>query len=105
MNEGMTSSKHRIAIMADLEGSSDSVWREGAIYKLYKAVITNNLFLVLTSFLKHRQYRKVVNTHTGNWSNITSGVPQRSKLSLLIFLVYTANMSAEEENTTEYELN
>ena len=75
MNEAMTSGKYGIAIMTDLEGAFDSVWREGAIYKLYKAEITNNLLLVLASFLKHRQYKNLVNIHTGSWSNAIYGVP------------------------------
>ena len=92
--------------MTDLEGAFESVWREAEIYKLYKTGISNNLLVVLTSFLKcHHLYRKFVNTHIGNWSNTTSGVLQRSILSPLIFFVYTADMTAEEENTTEHELN
>ena len=83
MNGAMTFGKYEISIMADLEGAFDSVWREGGIYKLYKAGITSN-------------------THTGNWSNTTSGIPQGSILSPLIVLVYTADMSAEEVNTTEH---
>ena len=75
MNEAMTSGKYGIAIMTDLEGAFDSVWREGAIYKLCKSEITNNLLLVLASFLKHRQYKNLVNTHTGSWSNAIYGVP------------------------------
>ena len=50
MNEAMTSGKNGIAVMADLEEAFDSVLREEAIYKLYKARITNNLLLVLASF-------------------------------------------------------
>ena len=102
MNEAMT---YGITIMADLEEVFDSVWREGAIYKFCKAGITKNLLLDLASFLKHRQYRNLVNTHTANWSNTTYGVPQGSMLSPLTFLVCTADMSDEEENTTEHELN
>ena len=75
MNEAMASGKYGIAIMTDLEGAFDSVWREGAIYKLYKAGITNNLLLVLASFLKHRKYKNLANTHTGSWSNTIYGVP------------------------------
>ena len=103
MNEAMTSGKNGIAVMADLEEAFDSVWREEAIYKLYKARITNNLLLVLASFLKHRQYRNLVNNHTGNWSNTTYGVAQGSILSSLIFLVYNADMSCEEE--TQQSMN
>ena len=68
MNEAMTSGKYGIAIMTDLEGAFDSIWREGA-------EITNNLLLVLASFLKHRQYKHLANTHTGSWSNTVYGVP------------------------------
>ena len=91
----MTSGKYGIAIMTDLEGAVDSLWREGAIYKLYKSRITNNLLLVLASFLKHHHYRNSVNTHTGNWSNTPYGVPQGLILSPQIFLLYTTDMSAE----------
>ena len=75
MNAAMTSAKYGIAIMTDLEGAFDSVWRERAIYKLYKAGITNNLLLVLENFLKHSKYKKLFNTHTGSWSNTIYGVP------------------------------
>ena len=104
MNEAVASGKYGIAIMADLEGAFYSIWTEDATYKLYKAEITNNLLLVLTGFLKHCQYRNLVNTHTGNWSSTTSGVSQGSILSTLIFLIYTADMTDEEEITTEHEL-
>ena len=81
MNEAMTSRKYEIVIMADLEEAFDLVWKEEAMHKLYKAGITNNLLLVITSFLKHCPYRNLVNTHTENWSNTTSGVPEGSILT------------------------
>ena len=40
-----------MVIMADLEGVFDTVWREGAFYKLHKAGINNNLLSVYSSFL------------------------------------------------------
>ena len=52
----MTFRKYGIEIMADPEGTFDSGWKEGTIYKLYNPEITNNLLRVLTSFLKHREY-------------------------------------------------
>ena len=105
MNEALTSRTYGIKIMADLEGALDSVWRERAIYKLYKAGITNNLLLVLTSFLQHRQYRNLVNTYTADWNYTTTGVPQGSILSPLIFIVFTADMTVEEEASIEQEPN
>ena len=46
-----------IAVMADLEGAFDTVWREGAIYKLQKAEINNNLLSVFSSFLSDKYSR------------------------------------------------
>ena len=37
MNKAMAKNKYGIAIMADLEGTFDSVWRLGGLYKLHKA--------------------------------------------------------------------
>ena len=51
MHEGIANGKYCIVIMADLEGTFDSVWREGALYKLHMAGIDNNLLAVLSSFL------------------------------------------------------
>ena len=84
--------------MADLEGAFDSVWREGAIYNLYKAGTTNNLLLVLASFLKHHQYKNFSQT-TYIWS-ITRVDTQPTNFS---HVHCSADMSADEENTTEHE--
>lgn len=67
MNEAMTSEKHAIKIMADIEEDFDSFWRKRAIYKLYKVGITNNLLLAVTSFMKNYQNRNLVNTHIESW--------------------------------------
>ena len=53
MNKAMTKNKYGIAIMADLEGTFDSVWRLGALYKLHKAAISENLILIFASFMSN----------------------------------------------------
>ena len=68
MNEAMTKNKYGIAIMADLEGAFDSVWRLGALYKLHKAEISENLLLIFASFMSNHQQRNLVNTHVDEWS-------------------------------------
>ena len=40
-------------MMADLEGAFDSVWRLGALYKLHKAGISENLLLIFASFIRN----------------------------------------------------
>ena len=105
MNEAMAKSKYGIAIMADLEGTFDSVWRLGALYKLHKAVILENLLLVFASFMGNHQQRNLVNTYVDKWSKSETGVLQGSILSPLIFLVYTADMTVEEQNKSDNESN
>ena len=46
MSEAASSSKYGVVVMADLEGAFDAVWRDGAIYKLYQAVMKNNMLSV-----------------------------------------------------------
>ena len=96
MTEAITNGHYGVVVMADLEGAFDAVWRTGAIYKLHEAGITNNLLSVFHSFLNDRQSRNLVNTHTSNWFQTNTGVPQGSILSPLIFLIYTADLTMEE---------
>ena len=105
MCEGIASSKFGIAVFADLQGAFDAVWRKGALYKLHKAGITNNLLSVFSSFLTDRLYRNLVNSYTSDWACTTTGVPQGSLLSPFIFLVFTADMTlGEPEQTPEIPL-
>ena len=74
MSEAMTKNKYGIAIMADLEGAFDSVWRLGALYKLHKAGISENLLLIFASFMRNCQQRNLVSTHVDVWSRSETGV-------------------------------
>ena len=67
MHEAIANGKYCIVIMADLEGAFDSMWREGALYKLHMAGINNNLLAVLSSFLTDRGRKNFVNSHQGPW--------------------------------------
>ena len=95
MSDAISSGKYGI-VMADLERAFHTVWREGAIYKLHKAGINNNLLSVFSSFLSDRCFRNLVNSHTSDWFQTTLGVPQGSILSPLIFLGYTADLTMEQ---------
>ena len=69
MIETITKIKYGIAIMADLEGAFDSVWRLGALYKLHKARISENLLLIFASFMRNHQQRNLANTHIYEWQH------------------------------------
>ena len=96
MSDTISSGKYGIAVMANLERAFDTVWREGAIYKLQKAGINNNLFSAFSGFLSDRYSRNLVNSQTSDWFQTTLGVPQSFILSPVIFLVYTADLLMEE---------
>ena len=64
ISDAISFGKYGIAVMADLEGAFDTVWREEAIYKLHKAGINNNLLSVFSSFLSDRFSRNLVNSYT-----------------------------------------
>ena len=105
MNEEITKNKYGIAIMADLEEAFDSVWRLGGLCKLHKARISENLLLIFASFMRNHQQRNLVNTHVDEWSPSETGVLQGSILSPLIFLVYTADITVEEQNKSDDKSN
>ena len=101
MCEGVASGKYGIAVFADLQGAFHAVWGKGALYKLHKAGITNNLLSVFSSFLTDRFYRNLVNSYTNEWVCTTTDVPQRFFfIALFIFLVLTAGMTLEEPKQT-----
>ena len=52
-----------------------------------------------------RQQRNLVTTHVDEWSKSETGVRQGSILSPLIFLGYTADMTAEEQNKSDNKSN
>ena len=105
MHEAIANGKYCIVIMADLEGAFDSMWREGALYKLHMAGINNNLLAVLSSFLTDRVCRNFVNSYQDPWLETQLGVPQGFLLSLLIFLVYTSDLTLEEEQQSQVKLS
>ena len=76
MPDEILSGKYGIAVMADLEGASDTVWKEGGIYKLHKAGINKNLLSVFSSFLGGRYSRNLVSIRTSDWFQTTLGVPK-----------------------------
>ena len=105
INQAITKNKYGIAIMANLEGAFDYIWILGALYKLHKAGISENLLLIFASFMRNRQQRNLVSTPVYEWSTSETGVPQGSILSPLIFLVYTADITVEEQNKSVNESN
>ena len=93
MSEAMSSSKYGIVVAnAGLRGAFDAVGRDTAICKLYEAGIRNNMLSLFDSLCF-----SLVNTYSSNWVQTHTGVPQGSLLSPFTFLVYTSDLTMEEE--------
>ena len=66
----------------------DRVWYEGLLFKLKRLGLSGKFYGLINSFLSNRCQRVILNGQSSKWSPIKAGVPQRSILGPLFFLVY-----------------
>ena len=58
------------------------------MYKFKQNSIKNKLLCLLMDFLKNHQQRVVLNGQFSSRTKVNAGIPQRSILGLLLFLLY-----------------
>ena len=101
MSKCITQGNIGAAVITDLEGAFNNVWRKGAIYKLHQAGIKGNLLKIINSYFIDRKTRSLVNKHVTEWAETDIGLIQGGVLSPIIFLVYTADLTANEQQKIE----
>ena len=69
------------------------VWHKGDIHKLKQSGISDNLLDTITDFLNPRKQRVALNGQFSLWTCIEAGVPLRSTLGPLLFLIYVNDLS------------
>ena len=80
--------------MIDLEGTLDNVWRKGALYKLWCAGVGGRMLLFINSFLHNHFSRCLENVQTSEWIETTIGIPRRSLLAVILFILHIRDMTA-----------
>ena len=61
---------------------------KGIVFNLKQNSIPDNLSNLLSSFLRNRNQRVVLNGQTSWWIDINTGLPQGSILGLLLFFLF-----------------
>ena len=76
----------------DFSDAFDRVNHLDILYKLYSVGIIGSVLSILTQFLSNRSQQVMVDGCRSKLVNVVSGVPQRSVLGPLLFLLYTSEL-------------
>ena len=75
-------------VFLDISKTFDKVWHPGLLHKLESYEVKGKLLEVLTNYLRERIERVVLDGQCSSWERILFGIPQRSVVGLLLFLIY-----------------
>ena len=75
-------------VLLDIEKAFDSVWIDGAIYKIIKTSPPKQLGRLMGSYLQNRQFRVKINNTLSKPKETTAGVPQGSVLGPVVFNIF-----------------
>ena len=71
----------------------DKVWHSELIFKIRQNGNDGKLLSLMSGYLMDRKQRVVINGFASEWGSIEAGVPQRSILGSLLFLIYMNDLA------------
>ena len=77
-------------VQLDFSAAFDRVSHSGLLFKLKTIGVGGSVLSICTEFLSDRRQGGVVDGATSEWIPIISGMPQRSVLGPLLFILYTS---------------
>ena len=85
-------------VKIDFRATFDRVYHRGILYKHCSVGIGGSVLSILRQFLSNRSQHVMVDGCRSKLDNVVSGVPQRSALGPLLFLLHTTELFYILEN-------
>ncbi|CAF3555825.1 unnamed protein product [Rotaria socialis] len=96
--------RHAAASFFGIEAAFDSVWHEGLIYKFNDLRLPTYIIKYLISFLENRTATVELDNTLSRLFTLSSGTPQCSPLSPLLYIIYTSDLMNGIPPHTEHGL-
>jgi hypothetical protein len=98
VQEAWVGGKVAAALMMDVQAAFPSVARECLLRKMRDMKLDECLVRWVDSFMRDRRVRMVVDGQEGDEMQVTTGLPQGSPVSPILFAVYIAGVHGAVEN-------
>ncbi|GJQ65865.1 hypothetical protein Trydic_g3967 [Trypoxylus dichotomus] len=92
IKQGFNLKEYTGAVFLDVAKAFDKVWHQGLPWKMHRAGISKAMLRLIRSYLRRRSFRIKLEGQRSVARTATSGVPQGSALSPLLFNIYTSDI-------------